>query len=115
MVRGTCKWLHAATDKVALDPSRYLEPALANKARVFGIVIAAVAVTMLSLFSGAGADTTFRPWWPGQIHLIAATLAIVVNLICAVVEYHRIRRQGRLMDGALAILNRPSDLNVEHA
>ena len=67
---------------------------------------------MLSMFAGAGADPTVKPWWSGQIHLIAAALAMAANLFCALVEYSFICNQRRLMDQALAVLNRPTALDV---
>lgn len=111
---ATCKWLQAATDRAVLESARYVEPALASKSRIFGIVIGAIAATMLVLFTGAALDSGLRPRSSSQVHLIAAVLALAVHVICAVAEYHQIRAQGRLMDEALAILNRSSDVSVEH-
>ncbi len=105
---ATTKWLEAATDKADLDATRFIAPSLSRKARVFAVAMAAIVITMLTMFAGAGADPAARPLWPGEVHLVMAALAIMVNLASAMAEYHYIRAQSSLMDEALAILNQPS-------
>ena len=110
---ATSRWLQAATDKANLDPAAFAAPALAAKKRAFPVAMAAVAVTMLTMFAGAGADPTVHPLWPAEVHLTLGALAILVNMLCAALEYKFIRAQGRLMDGALGILNRTPGVVME--
>lgn len=105
---ATARWLEAATDKAGRSISRWVQPALARKRRVFFLMMSAIGVTMLAMFSGALVDPTVRPLLPGEIHLAAGVLAIAVNASCAISEYRHIRAQGVLMDDALAVLNQPA-------
>jgi hypothetical protein len=102
---ATSKWLNAAADKAGLDPARYVSPALARKRRVLPVALGAIGVTMLAMFAGAAADPTVRPWWPAEVHLATAALAIAANALGALMEYRLIRDQGALMDLALAVFN----------
>lgn len=102
---ATTHWLEAAVDKADLDPAQYIQPSLARKSRVFSIGMGAVVITMLTLFTGAGADPSRYPTWPSQMHLLMAGLAIIANLACALLEYRYIRDQGELMGCALDMLN----------
>ena len=102
---ATTRWLEAAADKADLDPAQYIQPSLVRKKRVFVIAMGPVAITMLALFTGAGADPSRYPTWPIQIHLIMAGLAIIANLACALLEYRYICEQGSLMAHALGVLS----------
>jgi len=103
---ATARWLQAATDKANLNPHDFAAPALAGKRRVLPWVMGAIGAVMLAMFSGAAADPTVNPWWPGEVHMAVGAIAIVANAFCAVVEFRKIKAQGKLMDDALAILNR---------
>jgi len=105
---ATCKWLGAATQQAGLDATRYVAPAVDRKKRVIMVAMLAITSTVLALFAGAGADPTVNPWWPAQVHLFSAVLALVVNAICGVIEYRHIRDQGALMDRVLAFFNKPA-------
>lgn len=104
---ATTKWLAAATDKVGLDEQRFVRPAQRRKSRQFAVMMAVVGVTMLTMFAGAGADSTLSPLWPAQVHLVLAMIAIAANVLAALVEYQLINAQGALMDHALAQVNQP--------
>lgn len=98
---ATTKWLGAATDKAALDPRRFVEPARRRKLFAFGVCMTPVAVVMLAMFAGAGADPTAgQPWWPAQVHLALAVAAVVINMVAAILQYRLIRAQGELIDEA---------------
>ena len=112
---ATSKWLRAATHKGNLDPARFVVPAAAGKRRVLGWVMGAIVLTMVAMFAGAGADPTVAPWWPGEVHLALALLAVAANEVSALAELRLIREQGRLMDEALEILNRTPGLVAERA
>lgn len=112
---ATSRWLQAATEKANLDVNDFAVPAYAAKRRVFPVAMTAIVVTMLTMFAGAAADPTVRPWWPGEVHLTIAALALAANALCALLEYRLIRVQGRRMDNALAILNRTPGLVIEEA
>jgi hypothetical protein len=112
---ATSKWLRAATDKAALNPAAYAEPAAVNKRRVLPLVMGAIVATMLAMFAGAAADPTMNAWWPGEVHLAVAAIAIGVNALGAVGEYRLIRAQGKLMDEALIEVNRTPGVVVERA
>ena len=103
---ATSRWLQAATDKANLNPNDFAAPALRGKRRVLPCVMGAIVAVMLTMFAGAAADPTVNPWWPGEVHLAVGAIAIVANAFCAVVEFRMIKKQGKLMDDALAILNR---------
>jgi len=105
---ATARWLQAATDKAGTPLSRWVEPALRRKRRVFVLMMSAVAATMLAMFSGALADRTFRPLLPGEVHLAVAALTIAINVAVALSEYRHLRAQGALMDDALQLLNESS-------
>lgn len=111
---ATTKWLHAATDKAGLDIARFVKPAAANKSRVFTLIMAAIMITMLTMFAGAGADPTMVALWPGEVHLVMAATTIAANLIAALYEYRYIGRQAALMDEALAILTPPPAMASPH-
>ena len=112
---ATSKWLRAATDKAGLDPAAFALPAMSNKRRVLPLVMGAIVMTMLAMFAGAGADPTVNPWWPGELHMVVAAAAIAANALCAAGEFRMIRTQGRLMDEALAVVNRTPGVVVEQA
>lgn len=103
---ATSKWLGAACDKANLNPTNYVRPALEHKKRVLKVVLLAIGVTMLAMFAGAGTDPTMGRQWSSSWHLVLAVLALGTNLVCAVLEYPRIRQQGALMDSALEKVNR---------
>ena len=109
---ATTSWLAAATDKQDLDRTRFVGDAVKQKRRVFLLCMTAVTATMLAMFSGAAADTSVTAWWPAQVHLAVAAVALVANGCCAVGQYHHVRARGRLMDEALAILNGTSLSNA---
>jgi hypothetical protein len=112
---ATSKWLRAATEKAGLDPAAYAAPALVNKRRVLPMMMIPIAMTMLAMFAGAASDPTVNPWWPGELHMGVAAIAIAANALCAMGEYRLIRAQGRLMDEALAVVNRTPGMLVEQA
>lgn len=112
---ATSKWLAAASDKANLPMGRYAVPAFAAKRRAMHVAMTAIVLTMLAMFAGAAADPTVRPWWPGEVHMLAAILAITANVFCAWIEFGMIQSQGRLMDGALAELNHTPGVRVEQA
>jgi len=101
---ATTKWLGAATNKAALDPAQFLEPAVAAKQAMLPLVLLPVVATMLTMFAGAGADPTMRPWWPSEVHLVLAAACIALNVLCHVLQYHRIGAQGVRVDRALAAM-----------
>lgn len=111
---ATSKWLQAATDKADLDPTKFVLPALARKNRVLGIVMVAVATTILTLFAGAASDPTVRPWLPSGVHLLMGLTAIFVNLFAAVTQFPLVQQQGLLMGHALMILNRRPSVQIDH-
>lgn len=102
---GTSKWLHAAADKAGLDLHRFVVPAQQRKKYSLRYAMAAIVLTMVTMFAGAGADPTVHPLWPAEAHLALAAITILGNAFCAVGEYRLIRQQGRLMDDALAVVN----------
>lgn len=108
---ATSKWLQAASEKCGLDAARHVAPALGRKRVALWTAMAAIAVTMLTMFAGAGADRTIRPLWPAEAHLLLGALAIAVNVVCSIAEYRLIKRQGALMDETLEVVNRqtPAD------
>ena len=103
---ATSRWLQAATNKANLDPSRFVNPAMARKHRVLGVAMAAITMTVLTLFSGAAADPTVQPWLPANIHMAMGLATLMVNLIAAVAQFPLVRQQSLLMDQTLSILNR---------
>ena len=105
---ATTKWLAAATDKVALDEVRFVSPARRRKSRQFVVMMTVVGLTMLTMFAGAGADSTLSPLWPAQVHQVLAMIAIAANVLAAAIEYQLIRAQGQLIDQALAQVDQPS-------
>jgi hypothetical protein len=104
---ATARWLEAATDKAGVPVSRWVTPALARKRKVFFLMMGAIGMTMLTMFAGALADPTMNPLLTGEVHLLIGSLAIAANVGAALSEGRHIRRQGRLMDDALAVLNQP--------
>lgn len=98
---ATTRWLQAACDKANLDQARFAAPALRRKSLALRIALAAIGMTMLTMFAGAGADRTLRPLWPAEVHLLLATATIAVNVLCAIMAFPLIRAQGRLMDDAI--------------
>jgi hypothetical protein len=69
--------------------------------------MAAIVLTMLAMFAGAGADPAVNRLWPVQVHLMMAALAIAVNVLCAFSEYQHIRAQSQLMDDAIERVSAP--------
>lgn len=110
---ATSKWLAAATEKAGFAPARFQLPARYNKTRALLTALAAILCTALAMFAGAAADPTIRPWWPGEVHLVMAALALGVNLLCTLIEHRLIRRQQQLMDNALILVNLRPDSNVQ--
>lgn len=106
---ATSRWLEAATNKAGLSAARFHDPARKRKSKVFAAMMAAVTLTMLTMFAGAAADPTVNPLWPGEVHMVLAIAAITVNLLAHAVQFQHIRSQSRLMDEAVAILNAPSN------
>lgn len=97
---ATSKWLAAATDKAGLDADRFARPAERHKRRAFVLAMSIIALTMITMFAGAGADVTVSALWPGELHLLLAVAAIVANGFGALGEYQLIRKQSNLMDAA---------------
>ncbi len=112
---ATSRWLQAASEKANLSLDDFAAPAFTAKRRVLSVVMTAIIAVMLTMFAGAAADPTVHPWWPGEVHMAVAGVAIAVNLFCALLEYKLIQSQGKLMDGALAILNRIPGLVIGQA
>lgn len=110
---ATTKWLQAATDKAGLDRQRFVASPIARKRRAFMVAMAAIGVTMITAFGGAATDTI--AWWPDHLHITLATLALLGNAVCAVLEYKLIRGQQGNMDAALAVLNDMPGVEVRHA
>ena len=108
---GTTKWLGAATDKGGLDEQQFVEAPSGRKKRSLFIVMTAIMITMLTMFGGAATDTI--AWWPAGVHMVLGIATLVVNVVCAVLEYQLIRAQGGTMDKALEILNATPGLRVE--
>ncbi|MDX1681679.1 MAG: hypothetical protein R3336_01035 [Phycisphaeraceae bacterium] len=102
---ATSKWLRAAADKCGLDLEQFVRPALDRKRRVFPIAIGAVVLTMITMFAGAGADSTFVPLWPSEVHLALAAITLPAHGLAAIFEYRMITAQGQLMDDVLARVN----------
>lgn len=117
---ATSKWLRAAADKAGLDLETIVAPALARKRRAFPVALGAVVLTMIAMFAGAGADPTVRPWWPGEVHLALAAMALAGHGLAALAEYRLIQGQSALMDRAIAELgitpdDPPSTPETAHA
>jgi len=112
---ATCKWLVAATEKAGLAVERFVIPAGTNKRRSFPVVMGAIAAMMLAMFIGAAEDPTAAPVWSVKLHIVAASVAWVGNLMAAFVEYRLIRRQQRLMDDALQVVNHTPGLIVQQS
>ncbi len=102
---ATTKWLQAATDKADLDRARFVTDARRRKSKTLALCMAAVAVTMLAAFTGAGRDRAVAPHWPTPLHLAMAVVTLAVNALCTLALYRHVRRRRRLMAEALAILN----------
>mgnify|MGYP005839556255 CR=1 FL=1 len=107
---ATYKWLWAASEKAGLPPDRFVAPARRRKSQAFPAAMGAILMTMLAMFAGAGADATAGSWWPPDVHLAVAALAIAANLLAAMRQWQLIRGQQQLMDQALARLN--ADPNI---
>ncbi len=99
---GTTRWLEAAAAKAGLDVSTFVATPLKRKSRVFSLMMASVGSVMLTMFAGAAADPTVRPWFGGEVHLAIAALAIVVNAVCALAEIRLIEAQSALVIDAAA-------------
>ncbi len=110
---ATTKWLAAASDKANFPMDRFAAPAYGAKRRAMRVAMTAILLTMLAMFAGAAADPTVRPWWPGEVHMFAAIVAIVANAFCVWIESDMIKSQRRLMDEALAELNAMPGIHVE--
>ena len=111
---ATSRWIQAAGDKGNLPAAEFTAPAFGNKKKVIVPVMTAIAAIMIAMFAGAAADPTMIPWLSGQVHLVIAATAIAINVICALAEFRLIRRQGAIMDRALAILNNTPGVIVQH-
>lgn len=107
---ATSRWLRAATHKLVIGDDRFVDPAFARKRKVMIFVMPTILLSMVNLFVGAAADAGSNTGSMGQVHTVLAMVTIAVNFAAAVGEFACIRGQGRLMDDALAELNRP-DLN----
>ena len=101
---ATSKWLADAADKAALEEAQYVAPSLQRKLRAFLLAMAAFGITFVTMIAGAGGDPTMRLLWPGGIHFMLAAATLVMNLLCALGEYHLIRRQGALISRVAEIL-----------
>ena len=112
---ATYKWLVAATEKAGVEVHRFVVPAGTNKRRSFPVVMAAIAMTMIAMFIGAAEDPTAAPVWGAKLHIIAASVAWIGNLMAALGEYRLIRNQQRLMDDALDVVNRTPGLIVQQS
>ncbi len=111
---ATSKWLQAATDKADLDPTVFVAPAKSRKHRILSTVIAALVITILTMFAGAAADPTAQPWLPSIIHMLMGLTTLAVNLLAAVAQFPLVQQQGRLIDQALAILNDRPNVRLDH-
>jgi uncharacterized membrane protein YidH (DUF202 family) len=106
---ATTRWLQAAADKVNLDAAVFVAPALKRKSRSFPLMMIAIGSVMIAMFLGAAFDPTMRAGSTRGIHLAAACVAIAMNVLVAIAEFQLIRAQGKLMDVALADVNRTLD------
>ena len=106
---ATTKWLAAATDKAGVAVSRWVAPARERKRRSLPLVMGPIVITMCTMFAGAAADPTVNPWWSGQVHMAIGMAAIVVNGLCAFLEYRLIDLQGADVDRASRWLGKPTD------
>ena len=101
---ATAKWVrHAVTVK-------HLDPSLAAPTRSFKLqAFPAALVAMLSVFAVAvtGAARASYGVSPTYHHVLAWA-AVAVNVLVAVTEYRAIARNGALIDGILAQINRPA-------
>lgn len=99
---ATTKWLAAATDKAGLDAKVFIDLPQRRKKQVLLMVLGAVSLTMATMFAGAATDIGRAPQ---GLHLTLACILLLGHSSIAWLEFQAIRRQGRIMDAALAILN----------
>ncbi|MDQ3441509.1 MAG: hypothetical protein M3478_14290 [Planctomycetota bacterium] len=99
---ATAKWVRHAVAVKQLDPS-LVAPTRSFKLQAFpAALLAMVAVFAAALFGAARVSYGVSPTY----HHVVAWIAVVTNVLVAVTEYRAIARNGRLIDGILAQINR---------
>ncbi len=100
---ATAKGVQHAVMVKKLDPTLTL-PTRSFKMQAFPAALLAMASTFTAAMLGAALDNYMVP---RTAHLVAALLALAVNVVVALVELRAIARNGRLIDSILAIINTP--------
>ena len=99
---ATAKWVRQAVIVKQLDPS-LVAPTRSFKLQAFpAALLAMVTVFAAALFGAARVSYGVSPTY----HHVVAWIAVVTNVLVAVTEYRAIARNGRLIDGILALINR---------
>jgi hypothetical protein len=102
---ATAKWVQHAIVVKKLDPA-LARPTRSFRIQAFPAALLAMGTTFAAAMLGAAVDNrmTSKHW-----HLVAAIVAVAVNLLVAIIEYRAIERNGQLIDGILARINPPDN------
>src|SRR6185437_1054130 len=98
---ATAKWVQHAVMVKKLDPT-LAAPTRSFKRQAFPAALLAMASTFAAAMLGAELDNYMVP---RMAHLIAALIALAVNVIVAFIELRAIGRNAKLIDSILAIIN----------
>jgi hypothetical protein len=98
---ATAKWVQHAVLVKELDVS-LVKPTRSFKAQAFPAALLAMAVVFVTAVVGAA---TFSYGLRPIVHHVLAIAAVVTNLLCGMVEYRAIVRNGALIDRILAQIN----------
>lgn len=99
---ATAKWVQHAILVKKLDP-QLAGPTRSFKRQAFPAALLAMGITFAATLLGAA---RFSYGISARWHEVFAWVAIATNLLVALVEYRAIARNGALIDGLLARINR---------
>jgi len=98
---ATAKWVQHAITVKSLDPAMGA-PTRSFKAQAFPAALIAMAIVFATAVVGAA---TFSYRLRPTTHHVLAVISIVTNVVCAIIEYRAISRQGLLIDSVLAAIS----------
>ena len=97
---ATAKWIQHAVNVKQLD-AELTKPTRSFKSQALPAALVAIGVVFITAFVGAA---TFSYGLRPSIHHVLAIASLVINALCAAVEYRAIVRNGALIDRILAQL-----------
>ena len=105
---GTGRWVEETSNAYKL-PEGWKQQGRTLKYRTLPSMVVALLLLILAGVFGAAADVGFTGWLglsAATIHLLVVVVALIVNLLVNIQEFHAIHHNGQLIDGVMQEVRR---------